>query len=890
MPLLPRITSLWNTLTRRSRLERELDDELQDYVERRTVQHVDAGLDREAARRAALLETGGVEQVKESVRTARAGARLEQLGQDLAHGVRMLRSNVGFTVLTVTTLALGIGANTAIFSVVDTVVFRSLPYKDPDRLVKIYGSRSAEPMDDMSFADFDDIRRASGAFERVAADDGFGVVVTHETGAREMLNSAVVTVDWLAALGVQPIVGRGFVAEEAQPGRSNVVILSHAYWRRRFGSDVSVVGRRLVIDGTRCTIVGVLPPNVLRYAADLLMPLVPAAYPSARSHRDLDVVARLKPGITLEQARADVETIARRLERAYPATNTGVGFRVVPLGKYYAAIQSRADRVLLVMWGAVGLVLLIACANVSNLLTARAVSRSRECVIRAALGAGRGRLIRQMLAETLLLFAIGGALGLLLAYWSIDSLVAFAVAGDYLPQRLAVPLDARVFAFSLGLSLVAGLAFGLLPAIQASRVDLNDALRASSRTLSGGTSQRRASRLLIVAELALSVVLLVGFGLMVRSFAHLYAVSSGINPDNLLLTMSDGGRSFPEAVQFWRSALERVRSMPGVESAAVASRPPIHGARQKVFTVEGRPTASGEPPRAGDVMVSAAYFDAMGIRVLRGRAFTERDHETAPPVVIISDALARRYFRSEDPIGRRIALDERSPMSCCVAAGPVEGVWREIVGVAADVRQANLDDRPSMTIYRPFSQIVEHDMFLMARTRTAADADRLATTLRARLLDIDASKDWLEVRHMRDVIDTSDSVRVRRFVLILLGVFAGLALLLAAVGTYGVMAYSVAERTREIGVRVALGATRLTVFRQILGETMQLTAAGLLLGIAGAWALTRFIGTLLFGVTATDGPTYLGVSLLLVGVALLASYLPARRATEVDPMTALRHE
>jgi putative ABC transport system permease protein len=639
------------------------------------------------------------------------------------------------------------------------------------------------------------------------------------------------------------------------------------------------------------TVAGVLPPNVLRYGGDFLSPLVPAEYPQGRGHRDLDVFARLKPGVTIAQARAQLETIGRRLEQDHPETNKGRGFRVAPLDKYYASTDSNANRSLVLMLGAVGLVLLIACANVANLLLARAVTRSRECVIRAALGAGRARLVRQMLVESVVLFLIGGLLGVAFARWSSDALVALGVAGGYIPQRMMVAVDGRVLAFTLVISLIAGVLFGLAPALQASRVVLGEGLRSSSLTSSGGFRRRRASRLLIVSELAISVVLLVGAGLMIRSFAVLQASSAGFNPENLLETSSEGGRSFPEAVSFWRTALDRVRQDPGVLFAAVSSRPPVHDSRSKAFTIEGRaPFAAAEQPLAGDILVSQDYFATMGIPLMRGRAFSDSDTGASTPVVIISDSFARRYFAGADPIGRRIELDERAPMPCCTTAGPVENVWREIVGVAADIRQANLDEQPALTMYRPYTQIVEHDMFLMVRARSAADAARLATHLSSELAMLDASTFWDDVRPMRDVINESESVRLRRFVLILLGSFAGIAMLLAAVGTYGVMAYSVADRTREIGIRVALGATPSIVLSQVLSESMKIALAGLVIGALAALALTRFISSLLFGVSAMDAVTYLGVSSMLALVALLASYVPAKRATEIDPLAALRQE
>ena len=883
------IATVLKNLFLRKRVEQDLDDELRSYVEMAADENRNAGLADQEALRAALIELGGVEQVRESVRDIRAGALVDQLRQDFFYAIRMLGRNRGLTAVAVTTLALGIGANTAIFSIVDTVVFRPLPYKDADRLVKIWGSGSAEPIDNVSFPDFADIRDQNDVFEQVAADDGAGFTIMPPGGPRQPIDGAIVTDGWLSTLGVQPILGRGFVLDDERPGHDHVVLLTHAYWRRRLASDPNIVGKTLTTKDGSFTVIGVLPPNVLRYGGDFLKPLVQAEYPMGRGERDLDVFARLKPGVTIAQARTQLETIGRRLEQEYPATNKGRSFSVAPLDKYYTLTDRKADRGLLLMLGAVALVLLIACANVANLLLARSVTRSRECVIRAALGAGRARLVRQMLVESVLLFLLGGSLGMLLARWSADSLLAFAVAGGYVPDRMMVAVDGRILAFTLFVSLIAGVVFGLVPALQASKVDLSDGLKASSTT--GGSRRRRASRLLIVSELSISLVLLVGPGLMIRSFLLLQATSGGINPENLLETGSDGGRSFPEAVAFWRVALDRVRQDPGVLFAAVTSRPPVHGSRQQKFALEGRRSpAAGEEPQAGDILVSEDYFRTMGIPLLKGRAFSDRDTGASTPVVVISQSLARRYFPDDDPLGKRVSFAERSPMTCCTAAGPVENVWREIVGVAADVRQANLDEQPALTLYRPYSQIVEHDMYLMARARSSSDATRLATSLRSQLLAVDPNKDWEEVRRMRDVINGSESIRLRRFVLILLGSFATLAVLLSAVGTYGVMAYSVADRTREIGIRVALGATRSIVLKQVLWESMKLTLAGLVIGALAAQVLTRFISSMLFGVRSTDAVTYLGVSLVLASVALLASYLAARRATRIDPLVALRQE
>ena len=815
---------------------------------------------------------------------------MEQLRRDLAYAARMMARNKGFTAAAVLTLALGIGAATATFSVVDAIVFRPLPYAGVDRLVKIWGSGAAEPVDNMSLADLRDISERSAIFKQVAGDDGTGVRV-QDRGSSHWASMALVTADWLPALGVRPVLGRGFLPDEFQPGRSDVAILTSAYWHRRFAADPGVVGRKLIVDGQPLTILGVLPPNVLRYSADFLQPLVAATYPAARDHRDLDVFARLRAGVTLAAAQAELDALGRQLEAAFPSKNINHRFRVMPLDKYYAAIDPSAGRGLILMLGAVGLVLLIACVNVANLLLARAAARTRECVIRAALGASRGRIARQLLIENMLLFVAGGGLGCFVAWWALDSVVALAIAGGYVPERLAISLDGRVLTFGLLVSILTGAAFGLAPAWQASRVDLNNGLKDASQSDRGGSRGGRTRRTLIVAELTISVVLLVGFGLIIRSLTGLYGNTDGFVPDRLLETQSDAGRDFAPAVRKWQAVLDRVRTMPGVEWAAVSSRPPVHGGRRQSFNVSGRaPFGPQQAPLAGDILISPDYFAAMGIPIVRGRGFTDGDGGGAPPVVVISETQARQVFAGQNPIGQRIRLDEQSPMTCCVAAAPVENVWREIVGVAGDIRQANLDEAPAATIYRPFTQVVEHDMFLMIRTRTDRDMSRVAASLPDELRRADPAMEWSDVLSMRQVIAESGAVRGRRFVMRLLGGFAILALVLAAVGLYGVMAYFVVERRREIAVRVALGASRPDVLKQVLGEALRLLAVGLTAGVLASQLVTRLLSSLLFGVAATDIPTHLVVCVVLGSVALLASYLPARRAASIDPTLALRQQ
>lgn len=813
---------------------------------------------------------------------------LHDLVRDVIYGVRIARRNPGFTTAAVLTLALGIGATTATFTVADAIVFRPLPYAAPDRLVKVWGRASPHPSDNMALVDFTGVKDLTSIFERVGADDGTDVQVEDREGLH-VANAALVTPEWLSTLGVHPILGRGFLPHEFLASGDAVVILTHVYWQRRFGGAPDVMGRTLRIDGSPCTVVGVLPPNVLRYGADFLRPLVAGAYPSSREYRNLDVVARLRPGVTIASAQAALDVLGRQLGDARSSPNVNDGFSVAPLDKNYASVGPGATQSLMLMLGAVALVLLIACVNVANLLLARAATRERECVVRSALGASRARLARQLVIENLLLFVAGGALGCVFAWWSLDVITALGVSGGYVPERLLVSLDARVLTFAMAVTLATSAIFGVAPALRGSAVSVNEGLKDAGQSQRGGSSRGRSRRVLVVAELALSVVLLVGCGLIVRSLSGLYANVDGFVPDRLLATGSDAGRDFAPALLKWRAALERARSIPGVESAALSSRPPIHGARLQSFSIGGRPAADpSQEPRAGDILISPDYFATTGIRLLTGRGFTELDTHTSTPVVVISETLARQQFAGEDPIGRTLRINERSPLNCCVTAGPVDGVWREIVGVAGDIRQGNLDEAPAATIYRPYGQIFEHDMFLLVRTRTDRDTAPVAAALVPALRAADPAMSWWTVQSMRQSIAQSGSVRMRRFVVQLLAAFAVLALVLAAVGLYGVMAYLVTERRREIAVRMALGATPRIVLEQILGEAGRLLLVGLVAGALVTRWLTRWMASLLFGVTATDVATHLVVFAILGTVALLASYLPARRAARTDPMVALR--
>jgi predicted permease len=886
---MPRISSMWRNLFRRERVEHDLDDELRAYVGLIADEKRGVGFSADEARREALVNLGGFEQVKERVREVRAGALAEQIGRDVAYGLRMLRKHPSFTAVCAVTLALGIGANTAIFSVVDTALFRPLPYAHPDQLWKVcVTAPKPKPCeDDFTAADLEAIRTAS-VFEQVAADDGTTATVVRANGAHESIGIGFVTANWLSTLGVAPIVGRDFTDDEQRRGRETVVILTHEYWRRRFNADRHVIGTTLAIDGVPHTIVGVLPPNIVRVYADVLKPLVLAGY----TDNSLDLFGRLAPGISAAQARARLAIVARRQAEQLPAADKERGFDVMPLGKYYAPLAAKAARGLLLMLGAVAVVLVIACANVANLLLVRAGARRRESVVRAAIGAARGRLVRQFLIECLLLFLLGGALGAAVARLSLESLQTLAATAGYLPERMEIAIDARVLAVTFSVMLLTGLVVGLAPALKASNVDLASSLRDSARTTAPGKATVR--RLLIVAQLALSLVLLAGFGLLGRSFAHMYAASGGFTPEHVLVTSAEGSRSFTESIAFWGEVLSRVRTIPGVTSAAVTSRPPIHAARRRQFVIDGSTSASPDAAdQAGDILVSADYFAALGIPVLKGRAFVDGDNQTSRPVAVISESVARRAFHGENPIGRRINIVEHAPLTCCSSTGRIDGVWRDIVGVVGDVRQANLDEQPALTIYRPFTQIVEHDMYVLLRVDGHESESRVAIDVRARLARPGGGlpyRDWSDVKTMTEVIHESNSVQMRRFVLILLGCFAAIALVLASVGVYGVASSTVTERTREIGVRMALGATGPAILRHVMGELLVLAATGFIAGTAGMLAVSRIIGSMLFGVGASDAPTYAAVAGVLAGVLILAAYVPSRRAMRIDPMIALRAE
>ena len=877
--LFSRAGSLLRNTTRRDQMDRELTEEVGSYVELLTEKKMKEGMNEQEARRAAMVEVGGVEQVKEEVRAGRTGFGLELFFQDVRYGMRSLLKKPGFTLTAVVALALGIGANTAIFSVINGVLLRSLSYSEPSRIVMIWerGLREASRLQNVvSPANFLDWQKQSTSFEYMAAIADQRVNLTGGGGEPEEIKAQFVTQQFFPALGVQPLVGRSFLPEEDTVGNELVIILSHELWQTRFGSDRNIVGQQATISGRQRTIVGVMPPgfHFLDNQVRAWMPLAldPAIDYREKAGRYLRSVARLKPGVTLQQAQGEMSGIAKQLEQAHPKKNAAWGVHLVPM---HEQVVGEIRPILLVLFAAVAFVLLIACANVANLLLSRAASRQKELALRSALGASRQRLIRQMLTESVLLALMGGVLGILLAYWGIQFLIGFGP--DNIPRLSEVTLDLRVLGFTFAVSLLTGVLFGLIPALQASRPDLNDALKEGSRGSTGRSGTFR--NVFVVAEVSLALVLLVGAGLMIRSFMRLQSVETGFKAENVLTMRAQlPKKKYPEEHQildFFKQAQERIAKLPGVQAVGAISFLPLTGlASRDSFKIAGQPDpAPGQEPGVEVRVVTPGYFQAMGIPLLKGRLLNERDVKESR-VLLINETMARRYFAGVDPVGKQMEV-------FWDGSGP-----DEIVGVVGDIREGALNKEPEPAIYWAHPRVPYSGMAIVVRA--SGDAARFGAAVQREIRAIDPEQPVADVRTMEQVI--SKSIARPRFNTLLLSIFAAVALVLASVGLYGVMNYSATQRTHEVGIRMALGATRADIMRLVVGNGMLLTLIGIGIGVAASLLLTRVMASLLFGVTATDVPTFLGVSAVLAAVALVANYIPARRATRVDPVIALRYE
>jgi putative ABC transport system permease protein len=877
MPMLRKATHRLQTLADRGRFESDLDDEMRFHLEMEAAKNVERGLSPGEAGALARREFGPIDRFKDEVRDARGVTWLDDLRRDLRFGLRSLRRSPGFTVVAVLCLALGICANAAIFSVLNAVLLRPLPYAQPDRLVRIYETFGTHTRSSASFADVHDWQEQSSSFEGMAA--WLEVSLTLQ-GASEPERIKVVagTAGLFPLLGVSPLLGRTFSPGHAEPASGQVIVLGEKLWRRRFSGDPSLIGRAIQIDGSPYTVVGVMPasfdfpPNAAADAWGLFDPS--PAVQQARGYGFLAAVGRLKPGVSVAASVAELRPIMRRLEKQYPV-QAGRGVDALALRE---TVVGSSRPALLVLLGAVSLVLLIACANVANLLLARAAVRRREVAVRLALGAGRARLIRQFLVESLVLALAGALLGALLAGWSLWALTPLAQSA--LPTSGGIPLDGRVFGFLALISALSGLAFGIVPALQASREDVRGTLNDAGAKATAGGRQQSFRNALVVLEIALSLVLLIGAGLLMRGFLHLSGTPSGLVAENVLTAHV----SVPDArikgatVRLFQPMLQKVREIPGVRSAAIVSLLPIQDAwTNGSYKVEGRPAPlPGQAPNAEFRTASPDFFASLGIPILRGRDFAESDGGPGVRRVIVNEALARQQFPGENAVGRQLRLDKEGPHT--------------IVGVVGSVRQAGLDEEPLPEIYFPYTQVgAEGGLFDATLViRTAVAPASVTADVRRAVRSVDPSLPLFRVTTMEEVI--ADSLAARRLNLWLLGIFAAIALVLSAAGLYGVISYLVAQRTREIGIRIALGAQNREVVGLVMGQGARLTAAGIALGLLGAFAFTRLLASLLDGVSARDPLTFAGVAALLAAVALLATWIPARRAARVDPMLAIRNE
>lgn len=811
---------------------------------------------------------------------------MDSIIKDIRYGVRGLLKHPGFTAIVVITLALGIGASTAIFSVVDSVLLRRLPYVTADRIVAIQEMNPAGKRTQVTSANFLDWRAQNTVFEYLAAIKQTTSNLALSDHA-ERIELAQTNANFFDIFGIKPQYGRLFIPQDEQAGHEPVVVLSNALWQRRFASDPSLVGKPITLDGRNYTVVGISPAG-FQYPdkTEAWVPplrLVPELWPSqdvaqTRGMGYLTAVALLKPGVSLPQASGEMETITARLRQQYPDTNNRRFNRVVSLHEH---LVGDTNKLLYLLLGAVTFVLLIGCANVANLLLASGASRQKEMAIRTALGASRRRVMRQLFTESTLLALTGGAVGLIIAYWGLAGITKL-LPGDF-PRLNEIHIDLRVLAFTFVASVLTGILFGLVPALQISRPDIQETIRETGRGVSGNRRQSRFRQALIVVEVAMSVVLLVGAGLLFRSFMRLQSVNTGFNSEKVLTArLTPSGTNYANQAdydRFYSKVLEKVSAIPGVQDAGLINTMPLDKGPTAGFRIEGRPVTTPDKwPSANYRAVSANYFRAMGIPMLQGRAYTDRDAENAPRVMIVNQKLADEEFASENPIGKRITFGNTDSNR--------QPVWFEIVGVVANVRSLELREEPTAEVY--FAALQDYWPAMSLMVRSSIEPASLGGSVRQIVNEVDKSVPVSNVKTMEHVV--SESITQPRFNLFLLGLFSTVAMLLSAAGIYGVTAYSVTQRTHELGIRIALGAQVSDVLKMVLGQGMVVIGVGLIVGLAAAFGLVRLLRSFLFGVGENDPLTFVVITVGLLFVALLACYIPARRATKVDPLVALKYE
>jgi putative ABC transport system permease protein len=874
--LAARLHAVWNG----EAVHQDIDEEMRFHIRMRTQENIERGMSAEDARRDAEQRFGNTGRIKDMGWDVRGGGWLEAFWQDVRYGARMLRKHPSFSFVAVLTLALGIGANTAIFSIVNGVLLRPLPYPEPDHLDTVFQQNSAMNHFGISVADFQGMEKEYAKIGSVAASTNRAVTLTG--GERpEQIKATFATADFFKTLGVNPASGRTFLPGEDRPDKDPVVVISHGFRQRYLAGSREAIGQRLTLDGIGYTVIGVMPPEFVAPASTTpdLWPILQLPTPKRRGPFNLRVIARRNSGVSEQQGREELQRIAREVfaQWAHTFPDADATYVSIPLKQ---ALVGDIGTTLLVLLGAVGCVLLLASVNVANLLLARASTRQQEIAIRAALGAGRLRLLRQLFTESMLLAFLGGVTGLLLAVWGVDMLLALSPVT--IPRMDQVKIDGWVLGFAALGTFISCLVFGLVPALYNVNPDLGEPLKGGGRGSAEVPGRRRLRDLLVITEFALALPLLVGAGLMINSFMRLQQVKPGFEPDHVLtVRLPLPAQKYPEpeqAANFHQELLQRIQTLPGVQSASISTDLPLEGGHSNDFSLEVRPTPQGKAADVAEFFsVSPEYFRTLGIPLLKGRYLSEQDDANAPPVMVISAAMARRYFPGEEPIGMRLKT-----------GGCTECDWTTIVGVVGDVKNGALNTEDDSAMYCPFVQESFGIRMMTLIVRTEGDPTSLVAAIRREVNSIDPDLALANVKTMDQLV--SESLGQSRYRGVLLGIFAIVALILAAVGIYGVIAYAVNQRTREIGIRIALGAQKRDIFKLVVRQGMILSVIGVVVGVGASLLLTRFLSSLLYGVTSTDPLTFTGVVLLLVTVALLACSIPARRATKVDPMVALRAE